>query len=86
MVLKKNYLATTYPNFSQIGRVAIDLELKMYVQLATIFISEIRKITFLRYCLASNENMTPKCPVSYILIDTREGSAFSNNRMLTGNM
>ena len=57
----------------------------MYVQLATIFLSEMRKIKFLR-CLAGNENMTPKCPVSYILIDTREGSAFSKNRMLTGNM
>ena len=36
--------------------------------------------------LASNEIMTPKCPVSSILVDTREGSAFSNNRTLTGNM
>ena len=44
-----------------------------------------RKMYFLRR-LASNEIMTPKCPVSSILIDTREGSPFSNNRTLTGNM
>ena len=46
---------------------------------------EKRKMYFLRR-LASNEIKTPKCPVSSILIDTREGSAFSNNRTLTGNM
>ena len=39
-----------------------------------------------KQCLASYEIMTPQCPVSSILIDTREGSAFSNNRTLTGNM
>jgi len=44
-----------------------------------------RKTYFLRR-LASNEIMKPKCLVSSILIDTREGSAFSNNRILTGNM
>ena len=44
-----------------------------------------RKMHFLRR-LASNEIMTPKSPASSICIDTREGSAFSNNRTLTGNM
>ena len=44
-----------------------------------------RKMHFLRH-LASNEITTPKCPASSILIDTREGSAFSNNTTLTGNM
>ena len=69
-ILWKDYLTTIWPNCSQIGGEDINTELKTYVQLTKILLWRKKKAYFLRR-LASNEIVTPKCPVSSILIDTR---------------
>ena len=85
MVLYNNYLVTIWSNFSQIGKVAVDSNGVKNVRTTyqNFTFGKKRKLYFLRR-LASNEIMTPKCPVSSILINNRKGSAFSNNRTPLG--
>ena len=80
--LSGNILAKFQPNSSSGCRLGVE---NVRTTCQNFTFEKKRKIYFLRH-LASNEIMTPKCPVNSILIDTREGSAFSNNRTLTGNM
>ena len=78
--LSGNHLAKFQPNLLS----GYQLGVKTYVQLAKILLLRKKEKHFLR-SLSSNEIMTPKCPVSYIVINTRRGSAFANDRTLTGN-
>jgi len=80
--LTGNNLAKFQPNWSS-GCQSVVKNVRTTCQNLTFKIK--RKMYFL-WRLASIEIMTPKCPVSSILIDTREGSAFSKSRALTGNM
>jgi len=53
----ENYLAKIWPNFSQIGRVAVDFELKTYVSLAKAFFWRKKENTF--FC-GDLPEITPK--------------------------
>ena len=80
--LSGNNLAKFQPNWSSGCRLVVK---NVRTTRQNLTFEKKRKMYFLRR-LASNEIMIPNCPVSSILIDTREGSASSNNRTLTGNM
>ena len=80
--MEENHLTSSWPNFSQIGRRAADLELKTYAQFIEIFFP--RKIA---KCMFGGVLPVKGLRRLSVKVDEHQkGSSYYNNRYMTGNI